>query len=108
MTTTRRMLQGLLCAAVMLGAQGLLPTLAAAQGPACSVDYKINGQFPSGFNVTVTMSNPTATPIAAWRLTWTMPGDEKVVDLYNGTFTQTGAAVSVIGASYNNTIPARG
>src|SRR5262245_17557330 len=102
--TTRRMLRGLLCAVMLLGAQGLLPALAAAQSPACSVDYKINGQYPSGFGVTVTMSNPTTTPIAAWRITWTMPGDEKVVDLYNGTFTQTGAAVSVIGASYNATI----
>jgi hypothetical protein len=41
-------------------------------------------------------------------LSWTFPGNQAITNLWNGTFTQSGAAVSVKDAGYNATISAGG
>ena len=49
--------------------------------------------------------NPSSA-INGWRLTWTFAGNQKITNLWNGTYTQSGAAVTVTNAAYNATIAA--
>jgi cellulase/cellobiase CelA1 len=43
-------------------------------------------------------------PVNGWTLTWSFAGDQRVSDLWNGNFTQSGRRVTVTNASYNETI----
>ena len=45
-----------------------------------------------------------AAVIAATTLAWTFPGDQKITQLWNGSYTQSGEAVRVTNASYNAAI----
>lgn len=55
------------------------------------------------------MTDKAATPINGWKLTFTFPAaGEGVQSGWNGTWTQTGQAVTVTNADWNGTIPASG
>jgi endo-1,4-beta-xylanase len=45
-----------------------------------------------------------ARAINGWMLTFTFPGDEKIINAWDATVTQTGASVSLMNVSYNTTI----
>jgi cytochrome c peroxidase len=78
-----------------------------AHAGVCSVDYAINGQWPTGFIVTVKLRNTTDQPVDRWRLTWSMPDGQQITQLWNGMHMQAGAAVDVQSLSYNALIPPR-
>jgi cellulose 1,4-beta-cellobiosidase len=46
--------------------------------------------------------------VNGWTLAWTFPGDQKITNLWNGSYTQNGASVSVKDAGYNANIPPNG
>ena len=77
-------------------------------GDLCRVDYVITTDWKSGFNANVTITNPGTAPISGWELTWTFPGNQMISTLWNGSHSQSGAAVSVTNASWTATIPANG
>ncbi len=54
------------------------------------------------------MGLAAALTAAGWRLGWTFPGNQQITSLWNGSYTQTGAAVAVTSAPYNSNIPAGG
>lgn len=56
----------------------------------------------------VTLKNAGSGGINGWTLVWTFPGDQKISNLWNGTYTQSGAAVTVKNADFNGAIPAGG
>ena len=70
----------------------------------CHVGFNIVNSWNTGFQVGLSIQNTGTTPINGWTLTWTFPGAQQVSQLWNGTATQSGAAVSVTNLSYNATI----
>jgi xyloglucan-specific exo-beta-1,4-glucanase len=80
------------------------PTTTSPGSGACHVTYTKAGEWPGGFTANVTVSDPGPAPLTNWSLTFTFPGDQKVTSAWNATVTQTGAAVTAVGASYQATI----
>ena len=52
--------------------------------------------------------NTGSAALTGWSLAWTFPGDQQITNLWNGSYTQTAAAVAVTSASYDSSIPAGG
>jgi cellulose 1,4-beta-cellobiosidase len=77
-------------------------------GAGCAVNYAIRNDWGSGFTADVTIRNGGSSAINGWTLAWTFPGNQRITNLWNGTYTQSGASVSVKNMSYNATIPANG
>lgn len=73
----------------------------------CVISYSQN-EWGSGATVSVAIKNNGASAINGWTLAWSFPGNQKITNLWNGSYTQSGASVSVRNASYNSTIPAGG
>jgi predicted carbohydrate-binding protein with CBM5 and CBM33 domain len=75
---------------------------------ACSVKFDTSNAWNTGFTGQVTVSNNGDSAVNAWELRWTFTNGEKLTQAWSSTATQTGAAVSVKGAAWNGSIPARG
>ncbi len=52
----------------------------------------------------LTITNPGSTAIHNWTLQFTFPGDQKIVQVWNGHFVQSGEQVTITNMSYNATI----
>lgn len=74
----------------------------------CTVTYSLTNSWPGGFQGQTVIKNTGSSTINGWTLAWTFPGDQKITQLWNGTYTQSGEAVRVTNASYNATIPPGG
>ena len=75
----------------------------------CAVHYAQTGSWAGGFQASVTITDEAASAVNGWQLTWTWPNSgEAITQLWNGTETQSGTAVTVANASYNTTIGASG
>ncbi|NLG84897.1 MAG: cellulase family glycosylhydrolase [Firmicutes bacterium] len=72
------------------------------------VNYAIANDWGTGATVNVTIKNNTSSAVNGWTLTWTFHGNQQITTLWNGTYTQSGASVSVKNASWNAFIPANG
>ncbi len=82
---------------------------ATSTGPAgCSAAYSVVSSWPGGFQGQVVVRSTGSAALAGWSLAWTFPGDQQITNLWNGSFTQTAAAVAVTSASYDSSIPAGG
>ncbi len=73
-------------------------------GVACSVHYAITNQWPGGFGASLTITNTGSTMINGWTLTFSFPNGQTVTQLWNGSYTQSGSAVTVTNVSYNASI----
>jgi cellulose 1,4-beta-cellobiosidase len=82
------------------------PTRTGAAG--CSVTYSLVNSWQGGFQGQTVVKNTGSGTINGWTLAWTFPGDQKITQLWNGSYTQSGEAVRVTNASYNATIPPGG
>ncbi|NUS16913.1 MAG: cellulase family glycosylhydrolase [Streptomyces sp.] len=83
-------------------------TTAKAPAVACSVGYRVVGEWPGGFQGEITVHNTGTTPISAWKLGFDFPSGQTVSTMWGGTATQSGASVSVVPAAYTSTIAAAG
>jgi endo-1,4-beta-xylanase len=70
---------------------------------ACSATYTILSQWNTGFQATVTVQNGSAAR-SSWTVSWAFPNGQTITQLWNGTFTQSGSAVTVRNASYNGSL----
>ncbi len=68
--------------------------------------YAITNQWNTGFGATITITNTGSTAINGWNLQFTFPNGQTITQLWNGSVTQSGSAVTVTNASYNGSIPA--
>jgi serine/threonine-protein kinase len=85
------------------------PTSSAGQAEVrCSVAYAVVGEWPDGFQAQVRVTNLGDAPVDGWRLAWSFPNGQKVVQLWNGGPRQQGSDVEVTAADWNRTIPPRG
>ncbi|WP_433618618.1 arabinofuranosidase catalytic domain-containing protein [Dactylosporangium sp. CA-139114] len=93
-----------LTAALTVAAAGLAGThLASAATTGCRVTYTVTNQWPGGFGAAVDVTN-LGDPVNGWRLTWTFTAGQTITQLWNGTATQSGGAVTVTNAAYNAAI----
>lgn len=77
-------------------------------GVSCSVAYRIVGEWQGGFQGDITLRNTGTTALTNWTLGFTFAGGQTISNMWGGTPTQNGAAVTVVPASYTATIPAAG
>ncbi|WP_329325833.1 glycoside hydrolase family 6 protein [Streptomyces luteogriseus] len=66
----------------------------------CTVDYKIQNQWSTGFTAAVTVTNNSAAK-SSWSLKWSYAGDQKVTSGWNAKLSQSGAAVTAANETYN-------
>jgi hypothetical protein len=101
-------------AAVALAAAATLtPTVfssaAAAAATGCSVSYSTASQWAGGFTANVTLTNTGTTALSSWTVGFGFGGDQKITSAWeDGSYTQSGATVSVTNASYNGAVAAGG
>ncbi|MFE2585790.1 cellulase family glycosylhydrolase [Streptomyces sp. NPDC059378] len=83
-------------------------TTSSAPTGICSVAYRIVGEWPGGFQGGITVRNTGTAALNGWKLAFAFADGQTVSNMWGGTATQSGAAVSVAPASYTSTIPAGG
>ncbi|MFF7364199.1 cellulase family glycosylhydrolase [Streptomyces sp. NPDC008125] len=77
-----------------------------SSGAACSVAYRVVGDWQSGFQGEITVRNTGTAAINAWKLGFSFANGQTVSSMWGGTPTQSGSAVSVAPASYTSAIAA--
>jgi len=103
----KRALTAFAAAGLMVAAQ-VAAAQPAAAAVSCTVDYSVTSQWDTGFGASVTIKNAGSDPINGWNLGWAYVDGQKITQLWNGTYTQTGATVSVRNLNWNANIPAAG
>src|SRR6185437_3041983 len=86
--------------------QGTTPTATPTQtsGSSCKVHYAITNQWNTGFGATITITNTGSTAINGWSLQFAFANGQTITQLWNGSYTQSGSAVTVTNLSYNAAI----
>ncbi|WP_206784977.1 serine/threonine-protein kinase [Amycolatopsis sp. MtRt-6] len=81
------------------------PTSSAPAAPpetaGCTARYEVVSAWPGGAQAQVTVRNDRPTRLTGWIVTWVLPGGAGIRDLWNGTLTQRGSAVTVTDAGWN-------
>ncbi len=72
---------------------------------ACTVDYRVREDWGSGATIDIDVRND-GDPLTGWTLAWTMPDGQQITGGWNGSFTQSGAAVQVTPAGWNQSVAA--
>jgi hypothetical protein len=70
----------------------------------CTVAYQVGSDWGSGFTAAVQITNKAA-PVNGWKLQFAFAGNQKVTQGWSGTWSQTGAAVTVKDAGWNASLP---
>ncbi|MFE7035857.1 glycoside hydrolase family 6 protein [Streptomyces sp. NPDC057621] len=78
------------------------PDVGAAAVP-CTVEYKVQNQWDTGFTTAVTVTNNSAAK-SSWAVKWSYAGNQKVTSGWNAKFSQSGTAVTAANESYNGTL----
>jgi len=99
----RRVLLGATTALVLAAAGGIGAHSASAAGVGCRVDYAVSSSWSGGFGANVTVTN-LGDALTGWRLAWSFPAGQTITQLWNGSYTQSGASVTVTNVSYNASI----
>jgi cellulose 1,4-beta-cellobiosidase len=73
-------------------------------GGTCHIGFTVVNAWGTGFQVALSIQNTGTTAVNGWTLKWTFPGAQSIGSLWNGTATQTGAAVTVTNMGYNAAI----
>jgi Glycosyl hydrolase family 12/Cellulose binding domain len=79
-------------------------TTTGSSGGGCSAAYSVTNSWAGGFQAGVTVTNTGTAPINGWSLGWTFPGDQKISNMWNAGFTQTGTQVQATNASYDGAL----
>jgi cellulose 1,4-beta-cellobiosidase len=69
----------------------------------CTVDYKVQNQWDTGFTAAVTVTNNSAAK-SAWAVKWSYAGNQKITNGWNARLSQSGTAVTAANESYNGTL----
>jgi cellulose 1,4-beta-cellobiosidase len=73
-------------------------------GAGCSAAYSVTNSWAGGFQAQVKVTNSGSAPINGWSLGWTFPGDQKISNMWNAGFTQSGTQVQATNASYDGAL----
>ncbi|WP_049565893.1 cellulose binding domain-containing protein [Nonomuraea sp. SBT364] len=84
------------------------PTVTSTVPPGgCSATFRNAGQWQGGFQGEVTVTNTGVVPLNGWTVRWTFADGQRVSQLWNGTLTTEGAAVTVRNTSWNGALGGR-
>ncbi|MFE1839585.1 glycoside hydrolase family 6 protein [Streptomyces sviceus] len=83
------------------------PAGAAAAAAPCTVDYKVQNQWDTGFTTAVTITNNGAAK-SSWSLKWSYAGNQKISNGWNARISQSGSSVTAANESYNGTLATGG
>ena len=84
-------------------AAAAIPPDAGAAAVPCTVDYKVQNQWDTGFTAAVTVTNNGAAK-SSWAVKWSYAGNQKVTSGWNAKISQSGTAVTAANESYNGTL----
>jgi cellulose 1,4-beta-cellobiosidase len=70
----------------------------------CSGTYSVINSWPGGFQGQVVVKNTGSGTLNGWSLGWTFPSSATINSLWNGSYTQSGNAVTVTNASYDGSL----
>ncbi|MFI6622872.1 cellulose binding domain-containing protein [Streptomyces sp. NPDC050528] len=73
---------------------------------ACAVTYTITNQWAGGFQADVQVTNTGSTAWNGWALGWSFADGQRIGQLWNADYTQSGAAVTAKNVSWNGTVAA--
>ncbi|WP_329331460.1 glycoside hydrolase family 6 protein [Streptomyces sp. NBC_00663] len=96
--TALALLTGTSGAALIAGPAG-----ASTAAAPCTVDYKVQNQWDTGFTAAVTITNNGAAK-SSWSLKWSYAGNQKISNGWNAKVSQSGASVTAANESYNGTL----
>lgn len=74
----------------------------------CTATYTKVNEWPGGFQGAVTVRNTGATTRNGWTVTFAFTNGQVISQLWDGTYTQTGANVTISNAPWNGTLPPNG
>ncbi len=80
------------------------PTTTATPGASCSVHYTVTSQWQGGFGGSIVIPNTGTTTLSGWSLAFSFANGQVITQLWNGSYTQSGGAVTVTNLSYNGTL----
>ena len=79
---------------------------ASGSGPGtCTAVFSLTNSWSGGFQASVTVT-ASSSPITGWSVGWTFPSGEAVTELWSGSYTVSGQAVTVTNESYNGSLGA--
>ena len=95
-------------AVLVMSAAGFSAVSAISSTPAsaatgCTVAYTVQSQWNTGFSVAVTITN-LGSPVTAWTLGYSYSGNQALTQGWSGTWSQSGANVTVANASWNGSL----
>ncbi|WP_046774366.1 cellulose-binding domain-containing protein, partial [Streptomyces scabiei] len=97
--------------ALVAGAAGTsvaaVPDDTGVQAIPCTVDYKVQNQWSTGFTAAVTITNNGAAK-SSWAAKWSYAGNQQVTSGWNSRITQSGSSVTAANESYNGTLATGG
>jgi hypothetical protein len=70
-------------------------------GSGCTATFKVDSTWNGGFQGTVTVKNSGSSMISGWTAKATLPSGTTISNLWNGTLTTSGSAITVKNAAYN-------
>ncbi|MET7682149.1 glycoside hydrolase family 6 protein [Streptomyces sp. NPDC005423] len=103
----------LLAALVLVaGASGTAAAVTPSSDPGiaaipCTVDYKVQNQWDTGFTAAVTITN-NSTAKSSWAAKWSYAGNQKVTSGWNAKISQSGTAVTAANETYNGSLATGG
>ncbi|MEU2623057.1 glycoside hydrolase family 6 protein [Streptomyces sp. NPDC007157] len=73
----------------------------------CTVDYKVQSQWDTGFTAAVTITNNAASK-SSWSVKWSYAGNQKVTNAWNTKLSQNGADITAANEAYNGSLASGG
>lgn len=73
----------------------------------CTVDYKVQNQWDTGFTAAVTVTNNSAAK-SSWAVKWSYAGNQQVTSGWNAKISQSGTAVTAANETYNGSLATGG
>jgi hypothetical protein len=74
----------------------------------CFANYTVLSEWPGAFQGQVTVRNALPSTLTGWQVRWSFANGQQISQLWSGSYTQTGAEVTVTNPSWNATIPPNG
>ncbi|MGI5459417.1 glycoside hydrolase family 6 protein [Streptomyces sp. CA-249302] len=88
-------------------ATAMVPADVGIEAVPCTVDYKVQNDWGTGFTAAVTVTNNSAAK-SSWSVKWSYAGNQKVTNYWNTKLTQSGTAVTANNETYNGTLATGG
>jgi Glycosyl hydrolase family 12/Cellulose binding domain len=70
----------------------------------CSAAYSVTNSWSGGFQGQVLVTNTSSGTLNGWTLGWTFAGDQKINDMWNASYSQSGESVTATNESYDGTL----